>query len=108
VAWGVVMRKWMILATVMLAVFQLWPMVFGHNSNSEAAASMPAAHLVAAVASSSATPIKVAAIKPAGPPQSCYVHYRAAYTACAVGDRVCHTHAADAWDLCEATGSWAN
>jgi len=102
------MRKWMICASVVLAMFQLWPIVFGHNSNSEASASMPAPHMVAAVATTSRAPIKVAASKPAGPPQSCYSHYRAIYSACAVGDRACHLHAADAWDLCEATGTWAN
>jgi hypothetical protein len=102
------MRKWMIFATVLLAMFQLWPIVSGHNSNSEASASTPAPHLVAAVATSAATPIKVAAGKPTGPPQSCYARYRAVYSACAVGDRACHLHAADAWDLCEARGTWAN
>ena len=102
------MRKWMICVSVALAMFQVWPMVFGTRSDGEVAASMPAPHLVAAVAIASVTPIKVAANRPAGPPQSCYTHYRAVYSACVMGDRACHLHAADAWDLCEATGAWAN
>ena len=102
------MRKLMICASIALAMFQLWPVVFGHNSNSEASASMPPEHMVAAVATATATPIKVAVTRPAGPPQSCYAHYRTVYSACAKGDRACHLHAADAWDLCEATGTWAN
>ncbi len=102
------MRKWMICASVVLAVFQLWPMMFGHKANGGVAASMATPHLVAAVASTTVAPIKVAAVRPVGPPQSCYTHYRAVYSACAVGDRACHLHAADAWDLCEATGTWAN
>jgi hypothetical protein len=102
------MRTWMICASIVLAALQLWPIVCGHNSNSAASASTPSPQLVAAVATSSAAPIKVAASKPAGPPQSCYTHYRAVYSACVVGDRACHLRAADAWDLCEATGTWAN
>jgi hypothetical protein len=102
------MRKWMIFACVGLGLFQLWPVVFGHRSNTEAAASMPAPHLVPAVATSHKAPVQAAASKPVGPPQSCYTHYRAAYTVCAIGDRACHLRAADAWDLCEATGTWAN
>lgn len=102
------MRKWMIFATILLAMFQLWPMVFGHNSNSQASASMPPAHLAPAVATATMTPIKIAASKPAGPPQSCYGHYRALYSACTAGDRACHLRAADEWDLCEAKGTWTN
>ena len=105
---GAEMRKLMICASIALAMFQLWPMVFGHNSNSEAAASMPPGHLVEAVATAAVTPVTVAAVKPAGPPQSCYTHYRIVYSACAKGDRACHLRAADAGDLCEATGTWAN
>ena len=102
------MRKWMICASVVLAMFQLWPVVFGHNSSSEASASMPAPHLVPAVATAMGGRVTVSASKPTGPPQSCYAHYRAVYSVCAVGDRACHLRAADAWDLCEAKGTWAN
>jgi hypothetical protein len=102
------MRKWMIFGCVGLALFQLWPVVFGHGSNAEVAASLPAAHLVPAIATSHKTTILTAASKPVGPPQSCYTHYRAVYSVCSAGDRACHLHAADAWDLCEATGTWPN
>ena len=100
------MRKWMICASFMLAMMQLWPMVFGHKTDGQASASMAAPRLVPAVATAGAVPIKVAVSIPAGPPQSCYTHYRAVYSACTPGDRACHLHAADAWDLCEATGTW--
>ena len=100
------MRNWMICASVVLAIFQLWPMIFGHGANGTATTSMARPRLVAAVASSRLAPIKVAAMAPDGPPQSCYAHYRTLYTACPIGDRACHLRAADAWDLCEATGTW--
>ncbi|MDH7971134.1 hypothetical protein QH494_02980 [Sphingomonas sp. AR_OL41] len=95
----------MIFGCVALALFQLWPVVFGHKPNAEVAASMSAPRLVPAVAVMSKAPVP-AVSRQMGPPQSCYAHYRAAYTGCATGDRACHLRAADAWDLCEATGTW--
>ena len=102
------MRKWMICASFVLAMLQLWPMVFGHKVNAEVQAAVPSTQLIPAVATAKSSPIKVAVSASSGPQQSCYTHYRAAYSVCIAGDHTCRLHAADAWDLCEATGTWAH
>lgn len=100
------MRKMMICASALLALLQFWPMVFGHHEGSAAVAATSEAHLIPAVATVTPKPVKVAASTANVPPKGCYEHYRMVFSTCVKGDRTCQLHAADAWDLCEATGAW--
>ena len=100
------MRRMMICASVMLALLQLWPVVFGRHEATAALATSHGPGMIAAVAMAPPAPVKPAASLVQGPPKSCYQHYRAAFQVCAKGDRTCRLHAADTWDLCEATGNW--
>jgi hypothetical protein len=100
------MRKLMICASALLALLQVWPMVFGRHDGSQAVASVPQGHLVPAVATVRPIPVKASVMVPESMPKGCYAHYRLVFAACTKGDRTCQLHAADQWDLCEATGAW--
>lgn len=101
----------MICASMMLAVFLAWPLVFtGKGSPSIAAAGARAVAEVQAAASE-ARLIQVADAKPAaatsGPPESCYNRYQREIAQCRSGAvAACKLDVADKWDLCEATGFW--
>jgi hypothetical protein len=104
------MRKAMICVSFMLVLLQVWPMLFGHRAGEATAAisaEESAPRLIAAVATTKAIPIPAAVSVPGnGAPMSCYKHYKAVFAGCSKGDQTCHIKAADAWDLCEATGFW--
>ena len=103
------MRKLMIGASVLLAMFQVWPLVFGGRAPVGAARVVTSAapRVVEAVATSGDLPrIVPVSTMPAPAPESCYRQYQAHFAACRAGDQACHVKAADDWDLCEATGFW--
>lgn len=108
------MRRAMICVSVMLAILQLWPMVFGQSHvsvESAAQASKPtlvaSRETVPAVATQPAPAVKYAAqVSEPKPQLSCYRRYQAVYAACSSNDGSCRMKAADNWDLCEATGLW--
>ncbi|GAA0337058.1 hypothetical protein GCM10009087_54380 [Sphingomonas oligophenolica] len=102
------MRKAMICVCVMLAMVQVWPMLFGHRAGEASAASSERAaqpKLIPAVATAKIVPAKVS-MPAGGAPKSCYKQYQAAFAVCAKDDQACHIKTADQWDLCEATGFW--
>jgi hypothetical protein len=103
------MRKAMICVSVMLALFQLWPMVFGRHatSNTAGAAVVAAApRVVQAVAIAEKVPQMTPASVSVPAPRSCYTRYKAEFQQCRAGDQLCHAKMAEHWDLCEATGMW--
>ena len=114
------MRKVMICVSVMLALLQLWPMVFGHRMMPSVPAKAAEMQMVASAAVSNAGHrvsqlVPAVAAKPvskplpatgAANPIGCYQRYQMAYRACTPTDGGCRMAAADHWDLCEATGSW--
>jgi len=105
------MRKAMICVSVMLALLQFWPMVFGQHgeaaATTTAAAEMPKP--IPAVATVQVIPIPAKASAPGSvAPKSCYKQYQAVFETCRKGDQICRIKAADQWDLCEATGFWPN
>lgn len=114
------MRRAMICITVMLALLQGWPLVFGSKPapvEMAMTAAQTTAHvaagassqLVPAIASTTPKPQMLAAQAPKKAKQlSCYRHYEIAAAACAPSDRACRMKASDQWDLCEATGLWGN
>ena len=113
------MRKAMICVSVMLAILQLWPMIFGNSvtpaqvvataAPSALAASIIPAKQAALPANATVGTIKLTsqAVGQTGH-ISCYRHYEIAFAACAPNDRACRMKSADQWDLCEATGFWGN
>ncbi|MDB5706612.1 MAG: hypothetical protein JWN66_3728 [Sphingomonas bacterium] len=106
------MRKAMICVSVMLALLQFWPMVFGQHGEAGATASAAHAEMprpIPAVAMAKVIPIPAKVSTPgAVAPKSCYKQYQAAFAACSRDDQACHIKTADQWDLCEATGFWPN
>lgn len=110
------MRRAMICVSFMLAILQLWPMVFGQKSGGAAnaaqseprfvAAAQAAPRSVAAVARRDMTPIPVKARATDAPMPSCYHLYEKAFARCGPGGAACQLKAGDAWDVCEATGFW--
>lgn len=100
------MRKTMIGASIVLAGFQLWPLLFGHRSGDAANATATAPKLMPAVAMASHAPQLTPAVAAVSTPKSCYRQYQAKFAACAAGDQACHVKTGDQWDLCEATGFW--
>ncbi len=103
----------MICASVMLAIFLVWPLAFGENnkhmpSAAEARHAVQAA--VAAVPAVHVIPEAVAAPAPAAPakPESCYKRFQREVKLCTNGaaSAACRLGAADHWDMCEATGFW--
>ena len=99
----------MICVSVVLALFQMWPLFFGHRgaaAPSAAAVVAAAPHAVLAVARVSATPQMTPAAMPVPAPKSCYRQYQAKFGQCSAADQACHVKTADQWDLCEATGMW--
>lgn len=114
------MRRAMICVSVMLAILQIWPLVFGQPktavevaeraaTSTAHAATIASSQLVPAVAEAGRKPVQLA-VQAAAPAakMTCYRHYEIAYAACTPGDRACRMQAADNWDLCEATGLWGN
>jgi hypothetical protein len=96
----------MICVSVMLAVVQLWPLVFGGWGERDVA---QAARLVP-TAQAAVKPVTVkvpARVRPAqsGMP-TCYQRYERAYASCGAGHAGCQLRAGDNWDVCEATGFW--
>lgn len=102
------MRKLMICASVALAMFQLWPMVFGRaRADVAQTVASVAPKTVVAVANGTDLPrIVPVSTAPVPAPRSCYRQYQAHFAACPASDQMCHVKAADDWDLCEATGFW--
>ena len=103
------MRRAMICVSFMLAVVQIWPMVFGAKGDSGAAvAAAPA--IPAAVAQPVPGVAKSLTNKPKpGARQSmptCYQTYERKFGQCGGGDAACQLSVNDAWDVCEATGLW--
>ena len=99
----------MICVSVMLALFQLWPVVFGQRGGkapTAAAVVAAAPRAVMAVAAASAAPDLTRAAVSIPAPKSCYRQYQAKFGQCAAGDQACHVKMADQWDLCEAQGMW--
>ncbi len=93
----------------MLALFQLWPMVFGHRAPMDAAPAAIAEVVpkrVEAVAMTDTLPRMTPAAVSLPALKSCYRQYRAKFQQCPASDRACRTKMADQWDLCEATGLW--
>lgn len=106
---GATMRKAMICISVMLALFQLLPMLYGHRmstSAAQAAVSQPVSKRMEAVAIADKMPQMTPASVSVPGPKTCYRQYRVKYDRCQAGDRACHAKMADQWDLCEATGMW--
>jgi hypothetical protein len=100
----------MICVSVMLALFLVWPMIFGQQGDGAASAAtarveMPRAIPAVAVAKVIPIPAKVS-MPAAVAPKSCYKRYKIAFESCARGDQACHIKVADQWDLCDATGFW--
>ena len=95
----------MICASVMLAIFLAWPLVFGRDGprGIETAAE---AHVVAMIPVPTAKRPAPAAPKPTKP-ESCYNRFQRAVKQCTGRDTAaCKMGAADHWDMCEATGFW--
>ncbi|MES2754783.1 MAG: hypothetical protein V4659_08970 [Pseudomonadota bacterium] len=90
----------------MLAIVQLWPLVFGGADGAEASLQP---RLVSA-AQAAERPAKVAVPTPKRiakvPMPSCYHRYERAFAACTAGNAGCQLRAGDHWDVCEATGFW--
>ena len=103
------MRKAMICVCFMLALVQVWPMLFDHRGGEASATVSPKIAppgLRPAVATQAIpAPVKIAIAADAAP-KSCARHYQTVDTACAASDQACHVRAEDKWDLCEATGFW--
>lgn len=103
------MRNAMICVSVMLALLQAWPVIFGHRGGiapTTAPVLAAAPRVTMAVAKASTAPKMMPTVASAPAPKTCYQQYRAKFGQCAAGDRVCHIKIADQWDLCEATGMW--
>lgn len=103
------MRRAMICVSIMLAMLQVWPMMFGHRTVGAGAVSVAASlpKTIPAVALASSKPrIEAAAAVSTPLPKSCYRQYQAKFGQCPAGDQACHVKVADDWDLCEATGVW--
>ena len=106
------MRRAMICVSVMLALLQFWPMVFGQRGGPTAAAATApteAPKPIPAVATAKPMPVQIAAnTAPSSAPKGCYQQYRVAFGSCSKDDKACQIKMADKWDLCEATGFWPN
>ena len=99
----------MICVSVVLALFQMWPLVFGHHGTATPSAATVVAvapHAALAVARASVIPEMTPAAVSVPAPKSCYRQYQAKFGQCSATDQACHVKAADQWDLCEATGMW--
>ena len=88
------MRKTLICAGLVLALFLLWPMMFGGVG--------------ASVSAAAPMPPKVKPAKRSKPAKlDCYPFYEQAYAACTSGDiGGCRMMAGHNWDVCEASGAW--
>ncbi len=101
----------MILATLMLAVFVAWPLVFGNTQKGLEEAAEARVVVMQAPPKASFVLAATAAPKPAAPvkPESCYQRYQREVKQCTGADMAgCKLGAADHWDMCEATGFWPN
>ncbi|MGJ3649604.1 hypothetical protein ACLB0R_14160 [Sphingomonas sp. GlSt437] len=103
----------------MLAVVQLWPMVFGHHimptTPARAADVRAATQLITPSRAVASQMVPAVVERPAAKtlpatgkdnPIGCYQRYQIAYRECRSNDGGCRMGAADKWDLCEATGFW--
>ena len=103
------MRKAMICVSVLLALFQIWPMVFGHDGVGALAAATPARPMPAIVPVASAAKTTSIATRPGNNGnvlKSCQALYRETASVCSVTDPACGNRAIDKWDICDATGFW--
>jgi len=100
----------MILVSVMLAIYLVWPLAFGGKprgletpAEARGVTSVPKQAKLAVLASVAKPPM--APIRP----ESCYKRYQREVKLCS-GDAeaACKFGAADHWDMCEATGFWPN
>jgi hypothetical protein len=100
----------MICVSVMLAILQIWPMMFGHDANQAIAAeplrpippTRGAARNVVILPVPQPADGQSRAVIPAM--QSCLGLYREALNECRRGDANCTLTASDRWQVCEATG----
>jgi hypothetical protein len=98
----------MIAVSVMLAIFLVWPLVFGHSAAPVDAAPAQAHSLASgraelALVDGTGKPLHAASARK---PESCYHRYQREVAACSVNSAACRLSVADRWDLCEATGFW--
>lgn len=111
------MRRAMICVSVMLAVLQLWPLVFGQNSANQAAQSPPVPQKILSSAPVAPHPAvfteqaklanNFAPVSEKMPVINCDRRYRQASAACAPRDGDCRMRATDKWDVCDARGFWS-
>jgi hypothetical protein len=101
----------MIFVSVMLAILQIWPMLFGQDAN-QAIAAEPV-HIVSARQSANQKVAILTVPRPvvAGEAQaaipsmeSCLITYRRALSECRRDDLSCGLRTSDRWQVCEATG----
>jgi len=108
------MRGAMICVSVMLAVLQLWPIIFSRSTTRPIPANAPFARQIGANTLPKPLPTFVRDNpKPTShftqlleeePVIDCDKSYRRALQACAPSDDHCHLRAADRFDLCDARG----
>ena len=103
------MRKVIICVSFMLAILQLWPVVFGQSAGAGAAAA--AAPVVtrkpgAGVSQLSVKPLTNVAIGSKGSLPTCFETYGRRFAQCSGNDSACQLRVIDHWDVCEATGLW--
>ncbi|HEX8413405.1 MAG TPA: hypothetical protein VF637_05900 [Sphingomicrobium sp.] len=103
------MRRVIICVSFMLAILQLWPVVFGQSAGAGAAS---AAAVVtpkpgAGVSQLSVKPVTNIAIGSKSPSlPTCFETYGRRFAQCSGNDSACQLRVIDHWDVCEATGLW--
>lgn len=99
------MRRVVICASLLLAMVQMWPLVFGGSGDgaSQGPRFVPAAH--AAVRPLASTASGAVQFAQYGMP-TCHQRYARAYARCEASAAGCQLRASDNWDVCEATGFW--
>ena len=107
---GFHIRRAMICVSVMLALFQIWPMILGQRGAGALAAetARPSAPKPASVVTTVRVipiPAKASNLGSAAP-RNCQPQYQAALRRCATTDKACHIKTVDQWDVCDATGFW--
>ena len=104
------MRRVIICVSFMLAIFQLWPVVFGQSAGAAAAAAAApvVAHksgaAISQVATKPLTTNVISGTKPSMP--TCFETYGRRFAQCSGNDASCQLRVIDHWDVCEATGLW--
>ena len=107
---GFYMRRAMICVSVMLALFQIWPTIFGQRGAGALAAetalpSAPKPSSVAAAVKAIPIPARASNLGSAAP-RSCEAQYQAALRRCDATDKSCRIKTIDQSDVCDATGFW--